>query len=212
MRLVFIGPPGVGKGTQAKRLQEITGSNVFSTGDILRDAMANGTPLGLEAKRFVESGELVPDEVVNGLIRETLAPLESGFILDGYPRTVAQGRFLESLLTELERPLDAVIEFVLDEETLVRRLSGRRTCSQCGAIFHIEASPSAKGDLCDKCGGSLTIRKDDEPETIRKRLIVYRDQTAPLVGFYKERGAHRAVSAEASPDQVFASLKETLGL
>ncbi len=206
MRLVFLGAPGVGKGTQARRLQEEYGWTVIATGDLLRQAIAEDTPLGQQAKAYIQRGELVPDTLVNQIVSERLQGLEH-FILDGYPRNLAQAEMLESILSY---PLDAVIYFELDEEELIARLSGRRVCPKCGAVFHIQSNPSKRGEQCDRCSAVLVIRDDDRPETVRHRLKVYREQTAPLIDYYRQRSLLRVVSAEGTPDVVYQRLLETL--
>ena len=206
MRLVFIGAPGAGKGTQAKRLASEKGWTVVATGDLLRAAIAEQTPLGQQAHAYIQRGELVPDPLVNQLVAERIATLES-FILDGYPRNLTQAQMLETILTQ---PLDAVIYFEIGEDALIERLGGRRICSQCGAVFHITAHPSTAGDRCDQCGGVLITREDDQPETIRKRFHVFHEQTAPLVDYYRERGLLRTVDAGAHPDAVYQQLLSVL--
>ncbi len=187
MRLIFLGPPGVGKGTQAEEVASQFGISKISTGDLLREGVANGTPLGIQAKRYMDLGELVPDEVVIGLIEEKLGEkeCEPGFLLDGFPRTVAQADKLSELLKAKEQSLTKVICFVLSREEVVRRLSGRRNCPKCRAVFHVESIPPKKTDICDHCGTGLIQRSDDLPETIQSRLSVYEEQTAPLIEYYR---------------------------
>lgn len=206
MRLVFLGAPGAGKGTQAKRLEADKGWTVVATGDLLRAAIAQNTPLGQQAQAYIQRGELVPDPLVNQIVAERLATLES-FILDGYPRNLAQAEMLESILT---KPLDAVIYFEIGEETLIERLSGRRICPQCNAVYHIKTNPSKAGDQCEHCGAPLITREDDQPEAIRRRFQVFREQTEPLVAYYRERGLLRTINADASPDEVYAQLLSVL--
>lgn len=210
MHIVLFGSPGVGKGTQAKRLRERKNWTIIATGDLLREAIAQGTALGLEAKSYIDKGELVPDSVVNGLAREQLSKITGGFALDGYPRNLTQAVQLDEWLSDLNKPIQKAILFELPEEELIKRLSGRRLCSQCGAVFHIESGPSQKGDLCDKCGGTLITRSDDEPETVKRRLGVYAEQTQPLVEYYERQGLLVRVSAEGSPDEVFERLVQAL--
>jgi adenylate kinase len=190
MKLILLGPPGAGKGTQAKILTERYGIPQISTGDILRAAVKNQTPMGVKAKEFMDSGALVPDEVVVGIVSDRL--LESdcnpGFILDGFPRTVPQADALAGTLSKMGRDLDKVVSLDVDPEALVERLTGRRTCRECGAGCHIKFdSPKAEG-VCDSCGGELFQRDDDNEITIRKRLDVYLEQTSPLVAFYQKAG------------------------
>ena len=190
MRIILLGPPGAGKGTQAKAITERFGIPQISTGDILRSAVRDGTPMGVRAKAFMDSGALVPDEVVVGIVCERLlqADCSSGFILDGFPRTVAQADALHKTLLQMNSPLQAVISLAVDEEVLVERLTGRRACRSCGMGYHVTFSPSQQSGRCDACGAELYQRDDDREETIRHRLSVYREQTAPLIGYYGEQG------------------------
>lgn len=190
MRIILLGPPGAGKGTQAKAITERFNIPQISTGDILRSAVREGTPMGMRAKTFMDSGGLVPDEVVVGIVCERLqqADCVSGFILDGFPRTVAQADALHKTLVQMNYPLQAVVSLEVDEEVLVERLTGRRTCRSCGLGYHLRFSPSRLSDRCDSCGGELFQRDDDREETIRHRLSVYREQTAPLISYYGEQG------------------------
>jgi adenylate kinase len=190
MRIILLGPPGAGKGTQAKAITERFGIPQISTGDILRSAVRDGTPMGVRAKVFMDSGALVPDEVVVGIVCERLqrSDCSSGFILDGFPRTVAQADALHKTLVLMNYPLQAVISLKVDEEVLVERLTGRRACRSCGMGYHVKFSPSREATRCDDCGGELYQRDDDREETIRHRLSVYREQTAPLIDYYGEQG------------------------
>lgn len=190
MNLILLGPPGAGKGTQAKLLTDRFGIPQISTGDILRSAVKDGTPMGTKAKSFMDAGALVPDEVVVGIVRERLAKADcaQGFILDGFPRTVAQADALKKDLHDLGKDLDGVIALEVDNEALVERLTGRRTCRQCGRGYHVAFDPPRAADRCDACGGELYQRDDDREETIRKRLEVYDQQTAPLVAYYRQEG------------------------
>ncbi|MDW8106921.1 MAG: adenylate kinase [Armatimonadota bacterium] len=206
MRLVFLGAPGAGKGTQAKRLEAEKGWTVVATGDLLRAAIAQNTPLGQQAQAYIQRGELVPDALVNQIVAERISQLES-FILDGYPRNLAQAQMLESILT---KPLDAVIFFEIEEEALIERLSGRRICPECNAVYHIKNNPSKAGEQCDQCGATLITREDDQPEAIRRRFQVYREQTEPLVAYYRERGLLRTINADAPPDEVYQQLLSVL--
>ncbi len=206
MRLVFVGAPGVGKGTQAKRLEQQFGWTVVATGDLLRAAIAQQTTLGRQAQAYIQRGELVPDSLVNDLVAERIRQLDS-FILDGYPRNLSQAETLETML---DSPLDAVVLFDLDEDRLIQRLSGRRVCPACGAVFHIVANPSQRGEQCDRCEAQLVVREDDKPETIRNRMRVFREQTEPLVAFYEERGLLRRVCADGTPDEVYQRLLEAI--
>jgi len=187
MKLILLGPPGAGKGTQAKMLTDRFGIPQISTGDILRAAVKEGTPMGVKAKAFMDAGGLVPDEVVVGIVRERLQMSDcgAGFILDGFPRTVAQADALKESLQQLGKNLDAVISLDVDVEALVERLTGRRTCKACGRGYHIKFDPPRVAGTCDICSGELIQRDDDKEETIRKRLEVYHQQTAPLVAYYR---------------------------
>jgi adenylate kinase len=190
MRIILLGPPGAGKGTQAKAITERFSIPQISTGDILRSAVREGTPMGVRAKNFMDSGALVPDEVVVGIVCERLQQDDcvSGFILDGFPRTVAQADALHKTLVQMSYPLQAVISLEVNEEVLVGRLTGRRTCRSCGLGYHLRFSAPLQLDRCDACGAELFQRDDDREETIRHRLSVYREQTAPLIGYYGEQG------------------------
>lgn len=190
MRIILLGPPGAGKGTQAKALMDRYGIPQISTGDILRVAVREGTPMGVRAKSFMDAGALVPDEVVVGIVCERLSQADCvpGFILDGFPRTVAQAEALSDTLLRMSSPLQAVVSLEVDEDILVERLTGRRTCSVCGFGYHVKFSPPLQAGACDHCGGALLQRDDDREETIRHRLSVYHGQTAPLIGYYGGRG------------------------
>lgn len=190
MNLILLGPPGAGKGTQAKMLADRFDIPQISTGDILRAAVKEGTPMGVKAKAFMDAGGLVPDEVVVGIVRERLLKSDcaGGFILDGFPRTVAQADALRESLNQLGKDLDAVVSLEVDVEALVERLTGRRTCRECGRGYHVKFDPPKSIEVCDVCGGGLFQRDDDREETIRKRLDVYHAQTAPLVDYYRASG------------------------
>jgi adenylate kinase len=212
MRVVLVGAPGAGKGTQAKFIAKHYGIPQISTGDIFRANIVAQTPLGVEAKRFMDAGDLVPDEVTIGIVRDRLAQDDTkpGFLLDGFPRTVPQAEALAVILDELGTPLDVVLELQVDDEEVIRRLSGRRTCRNCGHVWHVEFDPPAKENICDVCGGELFQRDDDLPETIRRRLEVYAEQTAPLVGFYSSAGLLRAIKASGSVDEITGRAIEAL--
>jgi len=190
MKLILLGTPGAGKGTQAKMLTDRFSIPQISTGDILRAAVKEGTPMGLKAKEFMDAGGLVPDEVVVGIVRDRLlaADCNNGFILDGFPRTVAQADALQASLEETDKALDRVISLEVDAEALVERLTGRRTCKECGRGYHVKFDPPLEDGICDACGGSLFQRDDDQEETIRKRLQVYAEQTSPLISYYRDAG------------------------
>lgn len=184
MDLILFGPPGAGKGTQGALLAERFGLQRLSTGDLLREAVREGTPLGLEARRFMDAGELVPDSVLIGLVREYLAGTAAGVIFDGFPRTRPQAEALDTLLRDLGRTLEAVLVLQVDDEALIRRLSGRRSCPTCGAVFNVHTDPPAEAGRCDRCRAELVQRADDEEATVRRRLEVYGEQTAPLIDYY----------------------------
>ena len=188
MKLILLGPPGAGKGTQAKMLTERFSIPQISTGDILRAAVKEGTPMGRKAKEYMDAGGLVPDEVVVGIVRDRLlaADCDNGFILDGFPRTVAQADALQDNLEEMDKALDRVISLEVDAEALVERLTGRRTCKECGRGYHVKFDPPREDAICDACGSSLFQRGDDQEETIRKRLQVYAEQTSPLISYYRD--------------------------
>ncbi len=212
MNLILLGPPGAGKGTQAQRMVEHYRIPQISTGDILRAAVKDSTPLGAKAKGFMDQGRLVPDEVVIGIIAERLKAKDcnSGFILDGFPRTIPQAEALEPILTKLEKKIDHVINIEVDSEELVRRLTGRRTCKNCGAMFHIIFQPPKKEEVCDRCGGTLYQRADDNEEAIRTRLKEYAKQTAPLIQYYRGKKSLRSIAGVGGPDQIFGQIVHVL--
>lgn len=191
MKIIFLGAPGAGKGTQAENASAVFGIPTISTGAIIREAIKNGTEMGVKAKEYTSTGALVPDEVVIGIIKERLAQPDcaDGFILDGFPRTVPQARSLDDMGVKIDR----VVSIEVDDDAIVRRMSGRRSCPACGATFHIDYKPSAKGDRCDKCGEELAIRADDKPEVVLSRLKTYHETTEPLKDFYAEKGLLRTV-------------------
>ena len=205
MNLILLGPPGAGKGTQAQRIMERYHIPQISTGDILRAAVKDGTPLGMKAKGFMDRGQLVPDEIVIGTIEERLKAkdCDPGFILDGFPRTIPQAEALQSILTKIGKRIDHVINIEVQSEELVRRLTGRRTCKNCGAMFHLLFQPPKKQGICDRCGGLLYQRADDNEETIRTRLKEYENQTAPLIQYYRGKKNLRSIQGMGGPDQIF---------
>lgn len=212
MRIVLFGPPGAGKGTQAGLLSGKYGAAHISTGDILREAVANKTEVGLKAKAFMDKGELVPDEVVIAIAKEKLGSIgDAGFILDGFPRTIAQAKALDEALAELGKPLDAVVNLQVDDEELVRRLSGRRVCPSCGEPYHVDSKRSKTEGKCDKCGGELVHRADDQPEAIRNRLSVYNNQTSPVLGYYEGAGVLRNIPATGNIQDIFGLVAAALG-
>ena len=212
MNIILLGPPGGGKGTQAKLLTEKHKIPQISTGDILRAAVKQGTSLGKMAKEYMEAGKLVPDEVVIGIIKERLkeADCENGFILDGFPRTVVQAEALSETLGTMQKKIDHVISITVDEEELIKRLTGRRTCRSCGAMFHVIFNPSKKEGICDFCSGELYQRDDDKAETIRNRLNVYNQQTAPLIDYYQKNGLLRTVRGVGKIEDIFNKIEEVL--
>jgi adenylate kinase len=195
MRVVLVGPPGAGKGTQAEHIAKHYGIPAISTGDIFRANVAERTSLGEIAKSYMDEGELVPDDLTVAMVRDRLGrdDTHAGFLLDGFPRTLPQAESLSAMLDELGVPLDAVLKITVDDDEVVRRLSGRRICRSCGRTFHVEFDPPETEGVCDHCGGELYQRDDDRPETVRRRLQVYREQTRPLVEFYENRGLLRMV-------------------
>ena len=207
MNLIFLGPPGAGKGTHAQLLMRDLGIPQISTGDMLRQAMKDGTPLGLSAKAYVEKGELVPDEVVIGIVKERLqAPdCQKGYILDGFPRTVKQAEALAQFAK-----IDVVLNLALSDEIIINRLSGRRVCLKCGATYHISALNGRED--CEKCGDKLVQRKDDSAETIQNRLNVYAAQTAPLIDDYQEKGLRRTVKCESTVEENYRAVRRALEL
>jgi adenylate kinase len=214
MRIVLLGAPGAGKGTQAKILIEKYGMPQISTGDLLRAAVAAGTPLGKEAKSYMDKGELVPDSVVLGMVEERLKQddCKKGYILDGFPRNTAQAEALDKMLAALNMSLTAALSVDVPFEDLMKRLTGRRTCKGCGQMYNIYFKAPAKEGVCDKCSGELFQRDDDKEATIKKRLEVYTAQTEPLIGYYKSKGIVKSVSGTGSIDEIFKKVSEVLGL
>ena len=214
MRIVMLGAPGSGKGTQAQRLQKEQGFPQISTGDLLRRAVADKTALGLAAKKVMDAGELVSDDIVLGMIKERIAQPDAkrGFLLDGFPRNTAQADSLDALLGGLKLKLDSVVLMDVDFDVLMKRLTGRRTCSKTGAVLNIYFSPPEELEACRKAGGELVQRDDDNEATIRNRLQVYERQTAPLVAYYTKRGLVKTISATGDVDAVYKRFKAALGL
>lgn len=204
----MLGPPGSGKGTQAKLLQDKFSIPKISTGDILRASVNDGTELGRQAKKFMDKGELVPDEVVISLIKERIVEpdCEAGYILDGFPRTIVQAEKLEETLAAMDKGIDSVVDLVVDREELLVRLSGRRTCKNCGAMFHQTTHLSKVDGICDECGGDLYQRPDDNEETIVKRLEIYSKETAPLKEFYRKQGKLKTIQGRGGMDKIFSQL------
>jgi adenylate kinase len=213
MRIVLLGAPGSGKGTQAKILMEHFGAPQISTGDLLRAAVADGTELGKRAKAAMDAGELVSDEIVVGIIRERLENAQdtsSGFVLDGFPRTEDQADSLDEMLDKLGQPLEQAILIQVSSDVLIKRLTGRRTCQSCGQMFNIYFNPPAREGVCDRCGGKLAQREDDNEETISNRLKVYQRETEPLIGYYEKQGKLARVDGEADAAEVFARIQQHL--
>lgn len=212
MHVILMGPQGSGKGTQAQRLSAEFGIPHISTGDTLRAAIAAGTPLGQKAKAAVEAGQLVADDIMIGLVEERLAEpdCQPGFLLDGFPRTVPQAEAFASALDRLGLKLTAVINLAVPRDLLMQRLTGRRTCKQCGAIFHVDFQPPAQPGQCDRCGGELMQRQDDVPEVIQARLDAYDQQTLPLLDWYERQGLLRQVAGDEPPDTVTATIRHIL--
>lgn len=214
MRIVLLGGPGSGKGTQAKKLIDRLGVPQISTGDIFRAALKEGTPMGLKAKTFMDKGELVPDDVVIGVVEERLTKpdLDKGYMLDGFPRTLPQAQALDKILTKQSKSIDHAILVDVPDEELVARLSGRRTCrnSECGRMYHVMFNLPKKEGVCDVCGSELYQRDDDSEATIRERLTVYNNQTAPLINYYDDKGLLRRVKGVGPIDEIFSSIEKIL--
>jgi adenylate kinase len=212
MRVVFLGAPGVGKGTQADRVAELFKIAKISTGDLLRGAVRNQTKLGLEAKMYMDQGKLVPDSVVIGLVREKLeeASCANGFVLDGFPRTTIQADELGRVLAQKKMALDRVVNFEVPREAVIKRLSGRRSCPKCQATYHVDFAPPQKDGVCDRCGESLVQRSDDRREAIETRLQVYEEQTAPLIQYYRDKQMLSHVDGSGAVDAVFEKLTKVL--
>lgn len=213
MNLILLGGPGAGKGTQAKKLIDKYHIPQISTGDILRAAVKEGTELGRKAKEFMDAGKLVPDEVVIGIVEERLKQPDArqGFILDGFPRTVPQAQALDGALAKMGAKIDHVVSVDVDEEALVTRLTGRRTCKNCGQMYHISFTPSQKEGVCDKCGGELYQRDDDNEATVRSRLATYNQATKPLIDYYTAKGLVRPIAGVGSIEDIFNKITAILG-
>lgn len=209
-KLMMLGPPGAGKGTQAQRLMDVLGIPQISTGDMLRAAKKKGSELGKKAASYMDRGEFVPDEVVIGIVEESLKSpeVEGGFILDGFPRTVEQARALDAMGVEL----DAVLNIEVDEASLLERLGGRRVCIHCGATYHVAFNPTKQEGVCDRCGHETIQREDDKPESIRARMADYETKTSPLIAYYGERGNLVSIDGSKSPDEVSAQIQGVVGL
>ena len=210
MRLIMFGAPGAGKGTQAAILSERLGVPTISTGNILRAAVKNGTPVGLQAKRYMDAGQLVPDEVIIGIVAERLEEddCKKGYILDGVPRTIAQAEALENAGVQF----DCVLDIEVPDSEIMSRMTGRRACTACGATYHVEAAPPKAEGVCDSCGGALVQREDDKPETVQSRLDVYHSQTEPLKKFYGERGVLKTVPFQSGIEATTQAITDILGI
>jgi adenylate kinase len=213
VRVVLLGPPGAGKGTQGKLLRDRFEACQISTGDILRKAVADKTPLGKEAESYLSRGELVPDDVIVRLVGERLKQKDcaNGFVLDGFPRTLPQAESLEEILKTMALPLDAVLSIQVPHDVIVQRLAGRRNCQNCGALYHVNFDPPSNGETCDRCDGGLQQRDDDREETITTRLRVYESQTAPLANYYRERGNLREINGVGKVEEIQKRIVEALG-
>ncbi len=204
MNIIFLGPPGAGKGTQAKILVEKYGIPQISTGDMLREHVKKGTELGKKAKEYMDKGQLVPDEIILSMVKERLSQpdAQKGFILDGFPRTVAQAEALDKMLEEMGRRIEFVLALIVPDDELVERLTGRRTCKNCGMMYHIKFKPPKVDNKCDVCGGELYQRPDDNEETVRNRLKVYHESTAPLIEYYKKKGVLFEIDGTKSIEEI----------
>lgn len=213
MKVIMLGAPGAGKGTQAKRIADRYGVPHISTGDIFRANMKNGTELGMEAKKYMDAGQLVPDELTVKILLDRVAQddCKNGYVLDGFPRTIPQAEVLDRALAELGDHVDYAIDVDVPDENIVRRMSGRRACTGCGATYHIEHVPPKAEGICDRCGETLVLRDDDKPETVQNRLKVYHDQTQPLISYYTNKGILRTVDGTKDMEDVFAAITEILG-
>ncbi|MBD3180703.1 adenylate kinase [Candidatus Poribacteria bacterium] len=212
MKLILLGGPGAGKGTQAQKLAEKYNIPQISTGDMLRQAVKDETEMGKKAKTFMDQGKLVPDEVVIGIVKDRLTKddVKKGFILDGFPRTVEQAEALDKITDDMGIAIDAVVNIATSPEVIIERLSGRRSCRDCQKVYHVVYSPPKEEGVCDVCGGELYQRDDDKPETVKKRLDVYNEQTAPLIDYYKDKGKMVEVSGDNSIDEVYEDIVEAL--
>ena len=213
MRLILMGPPGSGKGTQAAFISKKMGIPHISTGDMFRKAISDKTDLGSKAKQYLDSGRLVPDEITVGIVRERLhePDCRKGFLLDGFPRTVAQAEALDEIVKDMDLAIDGVIDIQVPREELLKRLTGRRMCKECGETYHILFNPPARADLCDKCGGSLYQRVDDTEETITKRLDVYNQQTKPLIKYYEKQGLLKNINGNQEIPEVLSEIGRRIG-
>lgn len=212
MNIILLGLPGAGKGTQAEKISNEFDLPHIATGDIFRDAIKNETPLGKEAKKYIDQGELVPDEVTIGIVRNRLQAedCQQGFILDGFPRTINQTQSLTEILEDMNRKIDLTLYIEVDEERLVKRLSGRRICKDCGATYHLQYDPPQKDGICDKCGGKLIQRSDDEEETVRNRIKVNRDKLMDIIEYYHKQGSLQTVDGNKGIDAIFSDIMKII--
>lgn len=213
MRIILMGPPGAGKGTQADFIKAEFAIPHISTGDMFRKAVKEKTPLGLEAKRYMDAGQLVPDNVTVGIVKERLSEADcaKGFLLDGFPRTIPQAQALDKTLREMGIELDAILNVMVNREALIDRLTGRRVCKGCGATYHVQFNPSKNGDKCEACGNELYQRSDDMPQTVTNRLDVYEKQTAPLIEYYRHKGILKDINGDQAVEKVTQSILNALG-
>ena len=213
MKIIMLGAPGAGKGTQAKMIAERYGVPHVSTGDMFRANIKNGTALGMEAKKYMDAGELVPDELTVRILLDRVAKEDcgGGYVLDGFPRTIPQAEVLDEALTKIGEQVDYAIDVDVPDENIVRRMSGRRACLSCGATYHIEHIPPKTADICDQCGAALVLRDDDKPETVKNRLNVYHEQTQPLIAYYTKKGILRTVDGTRPMEEVFDAITAILG-
>ncbi len=206
--IVLLGPPGVGKGTQGQRWAEENGWRYAATGDLLREAVQKQTPLGIQAKTYIEKGLLVPDEVMHGIVEEVLQSADRPLLLDGYPRTLAQAQVLDEMTQRLGWKVKAAVLLTLNDDEIVERLSSRRICPNCQAIYNLKSKPPRNDEICDECGTKLIQRDDDKPEVIRKRLSVYREQTAPVLDYYRAKRILKEVCSSGTTEEVYQRLKK----
>lgn len=213
MKIIMLGAPGAGKGTQAKMIAEKYSLPHISTGDIFRANIKNGTELGMEAKKYMDQGQLVPDELTVKILLDRVAKddCKNGYVLDGFPRTIPQAEVLDKALTELNEKIDFAIDVDVPDENIINRMSGRRACVSCGATYHVVYNAPKKENICDTCGSELVLRDDDQPETVKKRLTVYHDQTQPLIDYYTKKGVLRTVDGTVDMKDVFTAIVNILG-
>ena len=214
MVLILLGPPGCGKGTQGEKISSLAGIKTISTGEIFRAAISSKTPMGIEANKYIEKGELVPDEVVIGIVREELSKEENqkGFILDGFPRTIPQADALNNIIDDIGLKIDHVISMEVIDDVIVKRISGRRACKECNEGYHIEFLKPEKEGICDKCGSELFQRDDDKEETVKNRLEVYYRQTEPLISYYREKSLLTTIDAMNTVEEIFNLIKNIIGI